>query len=72
MPIYRYRCDQCEKETEVFQGINDEPLMTCEDCGGRLRKLIGRVGIKFNGTRLLRHRREEVQLLLFGGHEDRN
>ena len=50
MPIYRYRCEQCEKETEVFQGINDEPLMTCEDCGGRLRKLIGRVGIKFNGS----------------------
>ncbi len=50
MPIYRYKCDQCEKETEVFQGIHDDPLTTCEDCGGRLRKVIGRVGIKFSGS----------------------
>jgi len=50
MPIYRYKCDQCEKETEVFQGIHDNPLTTCEDCGGRLRKVIGRVGIKFSGS----------------------
>jgi putative FmdB family regulatory protein len=50
MPIYRYKCEQCDKEIEVFQGIHEKPIETCEDCGGRLRKVIGRVGIKFNGS----------------------
>lgn len=50
MPIYRYKCDQCAEEVEVIQSMQAEALSVCENCGGRLRKMIGRVGIKFNGS----------------------
>ena len=30
MPVYVYKCLECNKYIEVLQGINDEPLKTCE------------------------------------------
>jgi len=30
--------------------MNSEPLTVCEECGGKLEKQIGRVGIKFSGS----------------------
>ncbi len=50
MPIYKYQCSKCHKVHEVIQKITDEPLHTCNDCGGTLKKMIGRVGIKFTGS----------------------
>ncbi len=50
MPIYKYQCVKCHKVLEVIQKITDEPLQTCNDCGGTLKKMIGRVGIKFTGS----------------------
>ena len=51
MPNYTYRCKDCEIEFEYFQGINDEHLQECEECGGELIRLLGKgSGIKFNGT----------------------
>ena len=49
MPIYRYRCENCGEEIEKIQSINSEPLKECEICGGKLKKMIGMVGIKFSG-----------------------
>lgn len=50
MPIYKYRCENCGKVVEVFQKINDDPLETCEACGGELKKLIGNIGVVFKGS----------------------
>jgi len=50
MPRYRYVCETCAKELEVFQKINDEPLSTCPSCGGKLRKAITNVGVVFKGS----------------------
>jgi len=49
VPIYRYRCENCGEEIEKIQSINSEPLKECEICGGKLKKMIGMVGIKFSG-----------------------
>ena len=50
MPTYEYRCVDCGNRLEVFQSFNDEPLTTCEVCGGMLRKVIHPVGIQFKGS----------------------
>jgi putative FmdB family regulatory protein len=50
MPIYGYRCTQCNHELEVWQSMSDAPLTTCPECGGRLQKLLYPVGVQFKGS----------------------
>ncbi len=50
MPIYEYRCDVCGHTLEVFQKFSDEPLETCEVCGGRVAKVLHPVAIHFKGS----------------------
>lgn len=32
MPVYVYHCDNCLKQTEIFQHFTDDPLTVCPDC----------------------------------------
>lgn len=52
MPTYDYECDACGHEMEVFQGINDEVLKKCPECGKKkLRRLFGTgAAIVFKGS----------------------
>jgi len=50
MPFYVYRCEGCGRELEVLQGINDEPLSRCSECGGVLKRLIFPPTVIFKGT----------------------
>jgi putative FmdB family regulatory protein len=50
VPTYDYRCKACSHELEVVQSFTDDPLTTCEVCGGELRKLFGAPGIAFKGS----------------------
>ena len=50
MPTYEYECTACGHRMEVFQRLADDPLTTCERCGGKLRKLFHPVGISFKGS----------------------
>ena len=51
MPTYEYRCGACGHEFERFQGINDDPVRTCPECGERaVERLISPGGgIVFKG-----------------------
>jgi putative FmdB family regulatory protein len=47
MPIYEYQaekpstgCRRCRIPFEVYQNLNDPPLVVCPECGNRVRKLI--------------------------------
>jgi putative FmdB family regulatory protein len=40
VPTYDYRCDRCERTFEVRQRISEDPLTTCEQCGGPIRRLL--------------------------------
>lgn len=49
MPIYEYQaldplkgCDKCSHGFEAIQGIEDEPLLSCPDCNGKVKKLISK------------------------------
>ena len=51
MPTYEYECLKCRHRIEKFQSMTDVPLKKCPDCGGKLRRLIGRgSGIIFKGA----------------------
>lgn len=50
MPIYEYRCEDCDQVVEVMQKFSDEPLTTCESCGGTLERLISPPGLHFKGS----------------------
>ena len=45
MPIYEYKavgdahCRMCRDTFEVRQGIKDEPLKNCPECGAEVRRL---------------------------------
>lgn len=49
MPIYEYKCRDCGEHIEKMQKISEEPLKTCEACGGNLEKQISRAGFQFKG-----------------------
>jgi putative FmdB family regulatory protein len=50
LPIYEYQCNQCGEILEVFQGINDGPLEKCEQCSGKVTKLISNCTFQLKGT----------------------
>lgn len=51
MPIYVYRCQQCNEYTEALQKASDELLKTCPLCqADALVKVIAPVGVIFKGT----------------------
>jgi putative FmdB family regulatory protein len=50
MPIYAYRCSNCQAESEVKQGFNDPSLTECEHCKGKLIRIISPVGVIFKGS----------------------
>lgn len=51
MPTYDYECKKCEQVFEVFQSMTEQPLTTCELCGGQVKRLIGGgAGIIFKGS----------------------
>ena len=50
MPTYVYKCQGCDVRQEAFQKMTDDPLTTCEECGGTLRRVLQPVGIVFKGS----------------------
>ncbi len=50
MPIYEYRCDDCEQVFEAIQRISDEPLDACRRCGGAAQRIVSSPAIQFLGS----------------------
>ncbi|MBW2056475.1 MAG: zinc ribbon domain-containing protein [Deltaproteobacteria bacterium] len=44
MPTYEYECESCGHRFELFQSMTDEPVSTCPECGGSVRRLLGTGG----------------------------
>jgi putative FmdB family regulatory protein len=49
MPIYEYKCSSCKKLFEVFQSITEEPLTSCPDCHGSMKKLVSMSAFHLKG-----------------------
>ena len=50
MPLYEYRCKQCDQVFEKIQKFSDEPLSAHEGCGGAVERLISAPGLHFKGS----------------------
>jgi putative FmdB family regulatory protein len=50
MPLYEYKCKQCEKTFEVLQKIDASPLDKCIYCNGKVEKLISVSSFQFKGA----------------------
>jgi putative FmdB family regulatory protein len=50
MPIYEYKCKDCDNHFEARQKVSDEPLQKCEKCGGTLEKQWSLSGFQFKGA----------------------
>ncbi len=51
MPIYMYRCSNCDYEFEQRQRMVDEPLTACPTCeNGRVRRVLNSIGVVFKGS----------------------
>lgn len=50
MPIYDYKCSDCEHQIEVIQKISDKPRVTCPKCNKKtLKKLISAPSFRLKG-----------------------
>lgn len=50
MPTYRYKCTKCDHEFDARQRMSDDPLTECPVCDGKVRRVVGSVGIVFKGS----------------------
>ena len=49
MPVYEYVCKACGHRLEEIQAMGAGPPGPCPECGGDLRRVYGRVGVRFSG-----------------------
>ena len=49
MPLYDYKCTQCNEIISITHSIKDEPQLACDNCGDKLQKQFGLGGITFKG-----------------------
>ena len=51
MPTYEYECQKCGHAFEAFQQMSAQPLKSCPECKGKLRRLISSgAGFIFKGS----------------------
>ena len=55
LPTYQYACTDCGHRFEAFQSFSDSALTECPECGGKLRKVYGSVGVVFKGSGFYRN-----------------
>ena len=50
MPIYEYRCADCDHQLEVVQKLSEEPIVICPECKkDNLKKIISAAGFRLKG-----------------------
>ncbi len=50
MPTYEYLCQACSHRFETWQKMIEQPLTTCPECGGHIRRVLFPAGIVFKGA----------------------
>ena len=50
MPLYDYRCQECDHEVEALQTMSDAPLTLCPNCQKEaLKKMVSAPAFSFKG-----------------------
>ena len=50
MPLYEYRCMDCNQVVEVLQKVSDPELERCPHCHGTLERVLSAPAIQFKGS----------------------
>jgi len=50
VPIYEYRCPDCEYTFELKQSMKDDAVAACEKCGKSVGRIISAPAIMFKGS----------------------
>ena len=50
MPLYEYRCENCERRFEFLQGMSEAPVTECPECGGELKRLLSAPAFHLKGS----------------------
>lgn len=50
MPLYEYECTKCGRRVEKIVKYSDPPLVICESCGGKVKRLLSSPAIRFKGS----------------------
>jgi putative FmdB family regulatory protein len=48
VPVYVFRCDDCDREHDVLRKVGDVSPPECPHCGGPTHKKFGRVAVKYD------------------------
>lgn len=48
MPTYQYRCETCDHRQTENHGASLSPLVSCEQCGGLMEKIITSAPVVLN------------------------
>lgn len=49
MPLYEYKCQECDLVFEARQKFSDAPLTECKECNGKVEKLISGASFALKG-----------------------
>ena len=60
MPTYEYLCRACSHRFETWQKMTDDPLTTCPECGGPIRRVLFPAGVVFKGSGFYKTDHKEV------------
>ena len=73
MPIYSYKCTNCDHRFEARQRFSDDPLTECPNCSGGVKRVINQVGIVFKGSGfyVTDNRNGKYKSNINGGNKDR-
>jgi putative FmdB family regulatory protein len=50
MPVYEYRCSDCNREFEYQQRMSEDAKTVCEACGGKLERMISKTAFQLKGA----------------------
>lgn len=55
MPVYAYKCKDCNHQFDLRQSFSDPAVKVCPECGGEVRKQFNSVGVVFKGSGFYRN-----------------
>ena len=50
MPLYEYECFVCKYRFEKIRRVDDESPVSCPNCDGEVRRLLGVPALQFKGS----------------------
>jgi putative FmdB family regulatory protein len=50
MPLYEYECFLCNHRFERIRKVADAARVSCPECGGKVRRLLGVPALQFKGS----------------------